>query len=94
MAMRLLALRAGQPPFTPRKIPGTHLVRGCADPRAMVRLEGLGKLKNPIISSGIEPATYANIYERMHKNGDHIEHYMEFAVAYLIFKDALNIVTV
>jgi hypothetical protein len=25
---------------------------------AVVRLEGLGQLKNPMISSGIEPATF------------------------------------
>jgi hypothetical protein len=59
-----------------------------------MRLEGLGQLKNPMISSGMEPATYADIYERMRKKGDHIERYMEFAVAHLIFKDALNIVSV
>jgi hypothetical protein len=28
------------------------------DPRAIVRLEGLGQLKYPITSSGIEPATF------------------------------------
>jgi hypothetical protein len=34
-------------------------VRGLVDPRAIVRLEGLGKLKNPITSSsGLEPATF------------------------------------
>jgi hypothetical protein len=27
-------------------------VRGCVDPRAIVRLEGLGQLKNPMTSSG------------------------------------------
>jgi hypothetical protein len=31
--------------FTPRKFPGTHFCRGSVDPRAIVRLEGLGKLK-------------------------------------------------
>jgi hypothetical protein len=32
-------------------------VRGWVDPRATVRLEGLGQFKNPIASSRIEPAT-------------------------------------
>jgi hypothetical protein len=53
MAVRLSALRArgylSPPP--PRKIPDT-------DPRVIVRLEGLDQLKNPMDSSGIEPATF------------------------------------
>jgi hypothetical protein len=42
--------------------PGRFLVlisvRGRVDPRATVRLEGLGQLKNPMTSSGMEPATF------------------------------------
>jgi hypothetical protein len=45
----LSVLRAGR--FLP---PGRFLVlisvRGCVEPRAIVRLEGLGKLKNPVTS--------------------------------------------
>jgi hypothetical protein len=41
-AVRMSALRAGRP-LHPRKIPGTHFC--WVDPRAMVRLERLGKLK-------------------------------------------------
>jgi hypothetical protein len=57
MVVRLSALRAGRP------LPsGTFLVlicvRGMVDPRVIVRLEGLGQLKNPVASLGIEPATF------------------------------------
>jgi hypothetical protein len=31
---------------------------GCVDPRAIVRLEELGQLKNPMTSSGVEPMTF------------------------------------
>jgi hypothetical protein len=33
-------------------------VRDKVDPGAIVRLEGLGQLKNPMTSSGIKPATF------------------------------------
>jgi hypothetical protein len=46
MAVRLSALRAGRP------------VRGGVDRRAIVRLEGLGQLKNSMTSSGLELATF------------------------------------
>jgi hypothetical protein len=56
MAMRLSALRAGR-----TLLPGRFLtlisVRGWVEPRSIVRLEGLGQLKNPMIS-GNEPATF------------------------------------
>jgi hypothetical protein len=57
MAVKLSALRAGRP------LPsGMFLVlisvRGCVDPRAIVRLKGLGQLKNSMTSSGIETVTF------------------------------------
>jgi hypothetical protein len=33
------------------------LIRGWIDPKAVVRLEELGQLKNPMTSSGIEQST-------------------------------------
>jgi hypothetical protein len=33
-------------------------VRGRVDPRVIVRREALGKLKNPVTSSGIEPVIF------------------------------------
>jgi hypothetical protein len=50
-------VRAGRP-----LPPGRSLVlisaRGWVDPRAVVRLKGLGQLKIPMTSFGIEPATF------------------------------------
>jgi hypothetical protein len=47
MAVRFSAPRAGRP-----LLPGRFLVlisiKGCVDPRAIVSLEGLGQLKNPM----------------------------------------------
>jgi hypothetical protein len=57
MAVRLSALQAVR--LLP---PGRFLVlislRGWGESRVLVRLEGLGQLKNPMTSSGIEPATF------------------------------------
>jgi hypothetical protein len=53
----MTALRAGRP-FTPRKFLVLISVKGSVDPRAIVRLEGLGQLKNPVTSSRIEPTTF------------------------------------
>jgi hypothetical protein len=56
MAVRLPPLRAGRP-LHPGRFLVLISVRGCVDPRAIVRLEGLDQLKNQMTSSGIEPAT-------------------------------------
>jgi hypothetical protein len=53
----VVSLRAGRPPFTPRRFLVLLSVRGWVNPRDIVRLQGLDQLKNPITSSGIEPAT-------------------------------------
>jgi hypothetical protein len=56
MAVRLLALSAGRT-LTPGRFTVLISVRGLVESRAILRLEGLWKLKNLKISSGIEPVT-------------------------------------
>jgi hypothetical protein len=52
MAVRLSALRAGRP-LPPGRFLVLISVRGLVDSRAIVRLEGLGQLKNLMTSSGL-----------------------------------------
>jgi hypothetical protein len=56
MAVRLSALCASHP-LHPRKIHCTHFCHRLSQPRAIVQLEGLGKLKKST-SLGLEPATF------------------------------------
>jgi hypothetical protein len=58
MAVGLSALRAGRPLPPPGRFLVLISVRGWVDSRAIVRLEGLEQLKNPMTSLGIEPATF------------------------------------
>jgi hypothetical protein len=53
MAVRLSALRTGRS-LPPGRFLVLISVRGWVDPMITVRLKGLGQLKNPMISSGIE----------------------------------------
>jgi hypothetical protein len=57
MTVRLSALRAGSP-LPPGRFLVLISVRGCVDPRAIVQLEGLGRLKILMTSSGIETVTF------------------------------------
>jgi hypothetical protein len=45
-------------PLPPGRFLVLIYVRGRVDPRVIARLEGLGQLKNPMTSLGIEPATF------------------------------------
>jgi hypothetical protein len=57
MAVRLSSLHAGRP-LPPGRFLVLISVRDQVDPRAIVRLEELGQLKNPITSSGIGHAIF------------------------------------
>jgi hypothetical protein len=57
MVVRLSALCGGSP-FPQERFLVLISVSGLVDPRAIVRLEGLGQLKNLMTSSGIKPATF------------------------------------
>jgi hypothetical protein len=49
---------AGSGPLPAGRFLALISIRGCVDPGAIVRLEVLGQLKNPMNSSGIELATF------------------------------------
>jgi hypothetical protein len=72
MAVRLSTSRAGRP-LPPE---GFLILISVGDLRAKVRLEGLGQLKNPMTSSGIEPATFrlvlANVMVNMAMKTHHV----------------------
>jgi hypothetical protein len=57
MAVKLSALLTGCP-LPPGRCLVLISVRGWVDPRAIVQLEGLSQVKNPVTSLGIEPATF------------------------------------
>jgi hypothetical protein len=57
MAVRLSALISGRP-LPPGRFLVLISVKGRVDPRAIVRVEGIGQLRNPNTSSRIEPTTF------------------------------------
>jgi hypothetical protein len=56
MAVKLLTLRMGRP-LPPERFLLLISFRGLVEPRAVVRLEGLGQLRNPVTSPENEPTT-------------------------------------
>jgi hypothetical protein len=57
MAVRLSALRAGRA-LPPKHFLVCSFVKDRVNPRAIVRLEGLGKLEKKLSLNGNEPATF------------------------------------
>jgi hypothetical protein len=55
--VRLSASRAGSP-LPQGRFQVLISVRGRIDPRVIVLLEGLGQIKSPVTSSGIEPVIF------------------------------------
>jgi hypothetical protein len=60
-------LRAGRL-LSPERFMVLFCVRCWLDPRAIERMEGLGQLKNPVTSSGIELATFRLAAQCLNKN--------------------------
>jgi hypothetical protein len=56
--MRLQASRARLPLYTSWRFLVLISVRGRVESRAILRLEGLGQIKDLVLSLGIEPATF------------------------------------
>jgi hypothetical protein len=61
MAVRIGTLRAGRPLF-PKRLLIITFIRVWVNPRAIEWLEGLGQGRNPMTSSGIEPAASSMEY--------------------------------
>jgi hypothetical protein len=71
VAVRLSALRTGHS-FPPGKFLVLISVRGRVDFRVIMRLERLGELKNPMTSSGIEPASFRLVVQCLNQLRYHV----------------------
>jgi hypothetical protein len=75
MAMRFSALLAGRA-LPPGRFLVHISVRNCVKCRAIMRLEGLGQLKNQESSLGIETATFWLVAERLNQLRYHVLHFI------------------
>jgi hypothetical protein len=83
MAVRLSALSAGRP-LPPGRFLVLISVRGSVNPCAIVPLEGLSQSKNPMTSSGTEPATFRLVAYYYGTACPRCEHIMMTATADMI----------
>jgi hypothetical protein len=84
MAVRLSALRAYRSLFQ-EDLPVLMFVRVLLNPRAIVLLEGFGKLKNkhPVTSLGIDPTTFRLVawcLNQLHETKQYIECFRLFII--------------
>jgi hypothetical protein len=82
MALRLSALRSGRP-VSPGRFLVLIPVRDWVDPRAVVRLEWLDKLKNPVTSSGFKPATFRLVAWCLNQLRYHVPPFIYYINTYL-----------
>jgi hypothetical protein len=74
MTVSLSALRAGRP-LPPGRFPVLISVISCVDLTAIMRLERLGQLRNPMTSSGLNPATFQLVAQCLNQLRNRVPHY-------------------
>jgi hypothetical protein len=77
MVVRMSAVWAGRPTFTPQEDSWNLFLLEAVDPRSIVWLEGLGQLKNPMTSSGIEPIIFWLVAECLNQLRYRMPHLLE-----------------